>query len=71
MTREQKIEMLRRIEGGADMFNELNRGQVIVYADGKYCINGKEVTKKQLDNFTGAVVVFYSVPCEGSNFDKK
>jgi hypothetical protein len=42
-----------------------------VYADGKYCINGKEVTKKQLDNFTGAVVVFYSVPCEGSNFDKK
>ena len=70
MTRLEKIELLKRIEAGADLFNELNKDQVIVLLDGKYSLCGKEVTKEQADKFTGKVVEIVIVECTGSDFDK-
>lgn len=70
MTRLEKIELLKRIEAGADLFSELNKDQVIVLMDGKYQICGKEVTKEQADKFTGIVVEIVKVECDGSDFDK-
>lgn len=68
MTREEKIALLRRIESGADTFTELNKDQIIICMDGKYSLNGKEVTKEQAENFPGKVVFFNTIKCEGSGF---
>lgn len=58
MNREEKIALLKKVEAGADIFNELNKDQVIIFINGKYSLNGKEITEEQAKKFTGLTIRF-------------
>lgn len=69
MTRQEKIDLLRKVEAGADLFNELNKDQVIICLNGKYYMNNKELTEEQANRFTGVIIHLVKADCEGSEFD--